>query len=250
MNGKTRSALRSTLKKEDAAVAARLPEVTAVAAETPALVESVGLESAPAPVVEPTPSAGPAVEDVVPDSAAVEADAPAAQAPARPKPVKAPAKPKAAAKAAASSEAKADVKPAGVSSVEAKAVKVKAPRPTKEGKPEKAPKVAKAVKPVKAEKPAKAEKIEKDKPAKAEKIEKDKPAKPERVKVVRDSFSVPKSEHAQLKALREALAKEGRIATKSELLRVGIQLLAKEPLASLKTLVEGLSVVPKGKSAK
>lgn len=239
MNGKTRSALRSTLKKEDAAVAARLPEVTAVAAETPALVESVGLESAPAPVVEPTPSAGPAVEDVVPESAAVEADAPAAQAPARPKPVKAPAKPKAAAKAAASSEAKADVKPAGVSSVEAKAVKVKAPRPTKEGKPEKAPKVAKAVKPVKVEKPAKAEKIEKDKPA-----------KPERVKVVRDSFSVPKSEHAQLKALREALAKEGRIATKSELLRVGIQLLAKEPLASLKTLVEGLSVVPKGKSAK
>ena len=74
--------------------------------------------------------------------------------------------------------------------------------------------------------------------------------KPERVKVVRDSFSVPKSEHAQLKALREALAKEGRIATKSELLRVGIQLLAKEPLASLKTLVESLSVVPKGKSAK
>ena len=239
MNGKTRSALRSTLKKEDAAVAARLPEVTAVAAETPALVESVGLESAPAPVVEPTPSAGPAVEDVVPESAAVEADAPAAQAPARPKPVKAPAKPKAAAKAAASSEAKADVKPAGVSSVEAKAVKVKAPRPTKEGKPEKAPKVAKAVKPMKVEKPAKAEKIEKDKPA-----------KPERVKVVRDSFSVPKSEHAQLKALREALAKEGRIATKSELLRVGIQLLAKEPLASLKTLVESLSVVPKGKSAK
>ena len=239
MNGKTRSALRSTLKKEDAAVAARLPEVTAVAAETPALVESVGLESAPAPVVEPTPSAGPAVEDVVPDSAAVEADAPAAKAPARPKPVKAPAKPKAAAKAAASSEAKADVKPAGVSSVEAKAVKVKAPRPTKEGKPEKVPKVAKAVKPVKVEKSAKAEKIEKDKPA-----------KPERVKVVRDSFSVPKSEHAQLKALREALAKEGRIATKSELLRVGIQLLAKEPLASLKTLVEGLSVVPKGKSAK
>ena len=239
MNGKTRSALRSTLKKEDAAVAARLPEVTAVAAETPALVESVGLESAPAPVVEPTPSVGPAVEDVVPESAAVEADAPAAQAPARPKPVKAPAKPKAAPKAAASSEAKADVKPAGVSSVEAKAVKVKAPRPTKEGKPEKAPKVAKAVKPMKVEKPAKAEKIEKDKPA-----------KPERVKVVRDSFSVPKSEHAQLKALREALAKEGRIATKSELLRVGIQLLAKEPLASLKTLVEGLSVVPKGKSAK
>ena len=106
----------------------------------------------------------------------------------------------------------------------------------------------KAGKPEKADKPVRQEKAEK--PAKAEKIEKDKPAKPERVKVVRDSFSVPKSEHAQLKALREALAKEGRIATKSELLRVGIQLLAKEPLASLKTLVESLSVVPKGKSAK
>lgn len=101
-------------------------------------------------------------------------------------------------------------------------------------------KVEKAVKPTKIEKATKAAK-----PAKAEK-----PVKPPREKVVRDSFSMPKSEHAQLKALRESLAKGGRICTKSELLRAGIQLLLKAPAADARALVEGLPVVPKGKSAK
>ena len=54
----------------------------------------------------------------------------------------------------------------------------------------------------------------------------------------------------QLKALRETLAKAGRICTKSELLRAGVQLLLKESTASTKALVEGLVVVPKGKGAK
>ena len=77
-----------------------------------------------------------------------------------------------------------------------------------------------------------------------------KSAKPVREKVVRDSFSMPKSEHAQLKALRETLAKAGRICTKSELLRAGVQLLLKESTASTLTLVDALVAVPKGKSAK
>ena len=50
--------------------------------------------------------------------------------------------------------------------------------------------------------------------------------------------------------LRETLAKGGRICTKSELLRAGIQLLLKVPAADAKALVEALPVVPKGKSAK
>ena len=100
-------------------------------------------------------------------------------------------------------------------------------------------------------KPVKAEKVEKaEKPAKQPKAKAEKPAKVVREKVVRDSFSMPKSEHAQLKALRETLAKAGRICTKSELLRAGVQLLLKESTASTKALVEGLVVVPKGKGAK
>ncbi|MDD3354350.1 hypothetical protein, partial [Zoogloea sp.] len=99
------------------------------------------------------------------------------------------------------------------------------------------PKALKAEKPVKVAKPEKVEKLEK-------------PAKASREKVVRDSFSMPKSEHAQLKSLREGLAKTGRICTKSELLRAGVQLLLKENADSVKALVEGLAVVPKGKSAK
>ena len=48
----------------------------------------------------------------------------------------------------------------------------------------------------------------------------------------------------------QILAKGGRICTKSELLRAGIQLLLKVPAADAKALVEALPVVPKGKSAK
>ncbi|MBL0283865.1 MAG: hypothetical protein IPQ01_08180 [Zoogloea sp.] len=49
---------------------------------------------------------------------------------------------------------------------------------------------------------------------------------------------------------RETLAKAGRICTKSELLRAGVQLLLKESTASALTLVDALVAVPKGKSAK
>ena len=45
-------------------------------------------------------------------------------------------------------------------------------------------------------------------------------------KVVRDSFSMPKSEHARLKVLRSDLARAGRICSKSELLRAGLELVS------------------------
>ena len=133
----------------------------------------------------------------------------------------------------------------------AKKAEVKPAKPTKAAKLDKP---AKPAKDEKLEKAAKAEKSGKGEKAavaaKAAKPAKEKPVKLPREKVVRDSFSMPKSEHAQLKALRESLAKGGRICTKSELLRAGVQLLLKASLADAKALVEGLPVVPKGKGAK
>jgi len=206
MNTKTKSALRSTLEQESAALEARLPEpeVTLAAASVEAAPAAVVVEApavvAPAVAVEPV--AAPAVKAV---------------------PRVAKAAPKAAPKAASKAAPKIAKAVVALDVAEPKA-------------PVKAVKPAKAAKPAKVEKPAKA------KAAKS--------AKPVREKVVRDSFSMPKSEHAQLKALRETLAKAGRICTKSELLRAGVQLLLKESTASALTLVDALVAVPKGKSAK
>lgn len=87
---------------------------------------------------------------------------------------------------------------------------------------------AKAVKPAaapartrKAAVPAKAAKA--TRPAKTAKAKEPKARKP---KLVRDSFSMPKSEYAVLQALKDRAAKAGRPARKSELLRAGIQVLA------------------------
>ncbi|WP_133594319.1 hypothetical protein [Azoarcus indigens] len=71
-----------------------------------------------------------------------------------------------------------------------------------------------------------------------------------REKVVRDSFSLPKHEHAQLKQLRADLLKAGRESTKSELLRAGLSLLATRGKGELLALLNALPVVPKGKSKK
>lgn len=245
MNSKVKSALRSTLQQETKSLETRLPEdaapvkAEAVAASEQAPVAAApAVESAPAAVVAPAAPAVPATASVAaaPVAAAKSAGKPARVAkPARAKPAPA---------------AKVVKAPAAKIKVEDKPVAVQALEP--------APAPAKKPKVVKADKSAKVEKVEKQekvaKPVKAPKAEKpakvDKSAKASREKVVRDSFSMPKSEHAQLKTLRETLAKAGRICTKSELLRAGVQLLLKESPASTRALVERLSVVPKGKSAK
>jgi len=85
--------------------------------------------------------------------------------------------------------------------------------------------------------------------AKPKEKEKEKPA-PKQDKVVRDSFSMPKSEHASLKDLRSALARKGRICTKSELLRAGVQLVTAMKPAELLQLIDGLAPVAKGKRKK
>ncbi|MBI5751397.1 MAG: hypothetical protein HZA59_04525 [Hydrogenophilales bacterium] len=79
---------------------------------------------------------------------------------------------------------------------------------------------------------------------------KSKPAKKKREKVVRDSYSIPKSQFAQLKAMRTDLAKTGRIASKSELLRAGLALLFRQSTTAVKELIDALTPEPRGKGAK
>ena len=99
---------------------------------------------------------------------------------------------------------------------------------------EKKPAPAAAPKP--AEKPA-------DRAAEAERKDKHE-------KVERDSFSMPASEHKRIKALREALGKDGVLASKSEVLRAGLALLAERDIAEVARLVAALPKVAKGKRAR
>ena len=69
-------------------------------------------------------------------------------------------------------------------------------------------------------------------------------------KVERDSFSMPASEHKRIKALREALGKDGVLASKSEVLRAGLALLAERDIAEVARLVAALPKVAKGKRAR
>lgn len=221
MNNKTKSALRSALAQESEALEARLPDP---APESPVPAVEVAVAAALEVPAESGAPAVPAVAEVASAEAVPVVDE----------------KPKAAPVKAAKAAPKAAPKAAAPKTATPKVAKAPAKAVTTT---EAVEKKAKAVKP---EKSAKAPKVEK--PAKAAKVAK--PVKPVREKVVRDSFSMPKSEHAQLKALRETLAKAGRICSKSELLRAGVQLLLKESTASSRALIEALVVVPKGKSAK
>jgi len=69
-------------------------------------------------------------------------------------------------------------------------------------------------------------------------------------KVIRDSFSIPASEHHQLKSLRVELGKAGRLASKSEVLRAGLKLLAERSVTEQVAVLDALPVVVKGKRSK
>ena len=73
-------------------------------------------------------------------------------------------------------------------------------------------------------------------------------AKPE--KVERDSFSMPAGEHKRIKALRAALAEAGCEASKSEVLRAGLALLAARDVHEVARIVAALPKVPKGRRGK
>ncbi len=53
-----------------------------------------------------------------------------------------------------------------------------------------------------------------------------KPPKPKKDKLVRDSFTIPKSEHLVIDALKQRAVKLGSPAKRSELMRAGIKALA------------------------
>jgi len=93
--------------------------------------------------------------------------------------------------------------------------------------------------PAKAEKPA-GKKAEK--PAKVE--------KPRKAKLVRDSFTMPENEYAQLAALKKRLQAGGMAVKKSELLRAGVALLAALKDADLAVAAGKLEKIKTGRPAK
>ena len=103
------------------------------------------------------------------------------------------------------------------------------------------PPVAKKV----ATAPAKATGPVASKPPKAEKA--DKARKP---KLVRDSFTIPKSEYAVLEALKARAAQAGAPSKKSELLRAGIKALAGMPEAAFLAAMGAVPAIKTGRPAK
>lgn len=65
--------------------------------------------------------------------------------------------------------------------------------------------------------------------------------------VVRDTFSMPGAEHAAIEELRMAAAKQGRIATKSEIVRAGLRALAAMTPAELLEQLNGVEKVKPGR---
>lgn len=96
--------------------------------------------------------------------------------------------------------------------------------------------------------PAKAAKAEKPAKPKADKAPKaDKVKKP---KLVRDSFTIPKTEYATLEELKLRAAKLGRPAKKSEVLRAGVMALAGMGDAAFLACVTGVPALKTGRPAK
>lgn len=75
----------------------------------------------------------------------------------------------------------------------------------------------------------------------------DKPKKP---KLLRDSFTIPKSEYAVLAALKARANKGGRPVKKSELLRAGIKALAALPDVAFMAALGAVPALKAGRDAK
>jgi len=71
-----------------------------------------------------------------------------------------------------------------------------------------------------------------------------------RPKLVRDSFRMPKAEHALLDQLKERCAASGRKARKSELLRAGLLALVAMNDRALRAALEALPAIPPRRPAK
>jgi hypothetical protein len=86
------------------------------------------------------------------------------------------------------------------------------------------------------------------KPAKAPKA--DKPAKPHKEKLVRDSFTMPETEYAVLGQVKKACLKNGIEVKKSELLRIGVALISRLDMATLKQVLASLPQLKTGRPKK
>ncbi|ACB35871.1 conserved hypothetical protein [Leptothrix cholodnii SP-6] len=172
------------------------------------------------------------------DSPAAAPSAPADAAPAAAKAVRKPAK-RAGEAQAVKPSAEADpaapvkaAKPAKVAPVAkpAKAVKAAAAEPVK---PAKAVKVAKPVKPAKPAQPAVLPEVAQSKP-----------------RLVRDSFTIPELEYAQLEALKRRALALAHHAKKSEVLRAGIATLAAMDDAQLLAALQSVPPLKTGRPKK
>ena len=105
-------------------------------------------------------------------------------------------------------------------------------------------------KPAKAPKEAKAVKTAKTASVPATVAEKKARVKKEKEKVVRDSFTMPKSDYAKIAELKQRCLDAGLSVKKSELLRAGLNLLAVSPAKRLIAAVQELEAVKTGRPAK
>ena len=77
-----------------------------------------------------------------------------------------------------------------------------------------------------------------------------KPDKPKKLKLVRDSFTIPKPEYAVLAELKLRALQAGVLAKKSELLRAGIKALAAMSNVALLASLEAVPAIKTGRPAK
>jgi hypothetical protein len=139
-----------------------------------------------------------------------------------------------------------------------KAVKAAAPaaKPTRK----RAPAAAKPATPAAGKSVARSAAAKKAPPAKkiahepepfpTQEIKKAKPAKVKKAKLVRDSFTMPDGEYAQIAALKARCLKAGVVAKKSEILRAAVASLAKLSDAAVLAAVRRLDVIKTGRPAK
>jgi hypothetical protein len=119
--------------------------------------------------------------------------------------------------------------------------------PATAAKPTPAPiKASRAVKKSVATAPATSPKLAPVSPAKTEK----KKDKPEKVKVVRDSFTIPKAEYAQLAAMKKRAMGMGLEIKKSELLRAGLAMLSATSDAAFRKAVGNVPTLKTGRPGK
>ena len=100
-----------------------------------------------------------------------------------------------------------------------------------------------AAKPTAAKPPAQA-----PKPAAGKKV--DQPVKAKKVKLVRDSFTMPETEYAQIAQLKKRCLNAGVSVKKSEILRAAVAGLAKLGDSSVVTAIRRLEVIKTGRPAK